>query len=167
MNKRNLITTVLNDLKDYIPYDENIQIGECNTVMYIGRFFHDENKIVISNKIRNEHNYKCILAHFLLVSSSIFDDKKHLQKTLKQIETLNLDYDVMNTAKKLQQKFSNKYKKSTYVIFCQHCDKIWYHKRTKEDKITQFKCPTCGNKCIVRRPQSKRGIRLKRKGELK
>ena len=85
-----LVNKVLEDLKEVIPYKEDIVWEDCHSTSYLGRYYIKKNKIVVSDYITDEQDYMATVAHELIHAAGVHGHGLEFKEWMNKIDALNL-----------------------------------------------------------------------------
>lgn len=151
-----LVEKVLKDLKDVIPYKDNIIFEDCHATSYVGRYYSKQNRIVISDYVTDEQDYMATVAHELIHACGVFNHGLGFKEYMEKINSLNLGYTVRTNAgkdndiekiRKIREENKTKREKTCkkYIVWCKSCGHHWISTR-KCHKLIRYRCAKCGGK---------------------
>lgn len=152
MNK--LINKVMTDLKDVLPYKENIKWDTFKSIRTLGRYKIRENKILINEYLKDEKEILDVMAHELIHACGVHGHRYEFQRYMRIINSLGLGYNVTTRYKgndsnfrKVQEEIRNNRKTSNkqYLVYCTCCGWSRAYSR-KHHKLSNYVCPKCRGK---------------------
>lgn len=143
--KVQLIVNVVSDfakLGMIVPIDYEFE--RCNSTSYVGKCFTYKKKIVVSDKVRNDEDYKNVVAHECIHALGIHGHGREFKKVMNKINKLG--YDVRTNANHMDiEQVERQYK---YIIKCEYCD--WERKyRIHHNDLHMYMCPECKTRNLV------------------
>ena len=154
--RQDLINKVLEDLKDVLPYKEDIVWEDCHSTSYLGRYYIKKNKIVVSDYITDEQDYMATVAHELIHAAGVRGHGLEFKEWMNKINALDLGYVVHTNAgkdngieeiRKIRKEKREKREKTCkkYIVWCDRCGYNYISSR-KCHKLSHYCCPQCMNR---------------------
>ena len=149
-----LVKKVLSDLKNVIPYKDNIIWEDFKSIRLLGRYKIKENKIQINLYLEDDQTILNVIAHELIHSCGVHGHGAEFKKYMDKINSLNLGFTVSTKGTKEKKEKFDEIRKETiakrkpkkkYITWCKCCGNAWIS-TTKHRKLSHWKCAKCGGK---------------------